>query len=267
MLHSAIEYYPDESGQQDFFGTWKWENQYIFPHIHQYPEILYVISGEMTLILNGEQYRVPAGHGVFFLPYEVHSFTLLSESVTQHVMHSEAFVPDFFRKMAGDTVPTRRVIDLRNMSELFGRLSSLEKDDMMRIVGNLNLLYAEFWNKCGPAKGIRKETDVCRRLIDYVQTNYLSDVTLRSAAKTLGYHEKYLSAVLSRMTDMNFRTFLNAYRVEHFCRLSCREENRIKTTTALAAESGFSTVQTFNRIFRLLKGMTPGEYRTADMKR
>lgn len=263
MLYSAIEYYPDESGKHDYFSTWKWETKYIFPHMHQYSEILYVLSGTMTLFLNGEQLCAPAGCGVFILPYEVHSFTQTTQNTTRHIMHSEAFVPEFFKKMNDNTFPTKRVIDLTKAAPLLEQLDDITHDDGMRITGVLNLLYAEFWEQCEPAVGPKKETDIGCRVIDYVQTHFLQDISLRSAAKELGYHEKYLSAVVSRMTDMHFRLFLNAYRVEYFCRLACMEENKNKTITELACESGFTTMQTFNRVFRQIKGITPGQFRSS----
>ena len=52
---------------------------------------------------------------------------------------------------------------------------------------------------------------------------------------------------------------MNRYRVQHACRLLRSTGDSI---TAIALQSGFSTIRNFNRAFREETGMTPREYRT-----
>lgn len=261
MKQTYIEYYPAESGVHDFFSAWEWENSLICPHIHGYPEVLYVREGEMTILLGSERLRVPAGHAVFFLPYEVHAFEKGKENRTLHLMHAAEFVPAFFER-TGDTLTFRnRVIDLSEEAALVDAVGKLETGDLLRITGVLNLLYAVFWEKGEPTRGEKKEPTARYRVIGYLSEHFREDITLKSVARALGYHEKYLSEVVSRMTDLHFRQFLNSYRVEYFCRSLAGDGASSKTIASLAAEAGFSDIQTFNRAFKLLKGMTPGEYR------
>jgi len=77
-------------------------------------------------------------------------------------------------------------------------------------------------------------------------------------SKELGYHEKYLSSTLHSLTKMNFRTFLATYRINHAKSLLKSSES---TIAEIAMDSGFASLNTFNRVFKDITGTTPSEYR------
>ena len=59
----------------------------------------------------------------------------------------------------------------------------------------------------------------------------------------------------------HFRTFLNAHRVEEArCRLVDPSQDG-EQMIAIAADSGFASLASFNRVFREVEGRTPTEYR------
>ncbi|WOE76534.1 helix-turn-helix domain-containing protein [Alterisphingorhabdus coralli] len=60
----------------------------------------------------------------------------------------------------------------------------------------------------------------------------------------------------------HFRAFLNHYRVAEARRL-LRDQGETRKLVAVAHDSGFASLASFNRAFRAIEGCTPSEYRAA----
>ena len=78
-------------------------------------------------------------------------------------------------------------------------------------------------------------------------------------AKTLGYNEKYLSHTLHNLTGIHFRRFVSFYRIN--CAKRLLVDDRCMNVSEIATNCGFNALNTFNREFKAIVGMTPGEYR------
>ena len=61
----------------------------------------------------------------------------------------------------------------------------------------------------------------------------------------------------------HFRTFLNHYRVEHACTLLGDRDRAADKLIAIAYDSGFASLPSFNRVFRETRGCPPSQYRDA----
>jgi AraC-like DNA-binding protein len=69
-----------------------------------------------------------------------------------------------------------------------------------------------------------------------------------------------LSPIINQHFKMNFSSWINKYRVEHFISLCEDYHNKELTLEALAKESGFSNRTTFINAFKKEKNMTPGVF-------
>ena len=73
------------------------------------------------------------------------------------------------------------------------------------------------------------------------------------------YNEKYLSSTLYNFTKTKFKDLLASYRVAY-------AKNKISQTpnikiNVIAFEAGFESLNTFNRQFKKITGMTPSTYK------
>jgi AraC-like DNA-binding protein len=227
-------------------------------HIHEYSELLYVREGEMTMQIGGERHTVPAGHIAVILPNEIHAYTDETPCRVWCAVFSNDFITLFLRRL-GDRVPRTPIVDLSDRQPLLRALEQADPTDALRLSGLLQILYSELAARMELSERPRSSGQVCKAAIEYVSSHFRSDITLSSVATHLGYHEKYLSTALHTLTGMNFCMFLASYRVDHAKRL-LREETD-KSVSRVALESGFSSINTFNRVFRRLTGMTPCAYR------
>ena len=64
----------------------------------------------------------------------------------------------------------------------------------------------------------------------------------------------------------NFSQFINGYRIERVCQLLKSREHQNLPILTLALDSGFSSIASFNRVFKANKGLTPTQYRAQFQK-
>jgi AraC-like DNA-binding protein len=87
------------------------------------------------------------------------------------------------------------------------------------------------------------------------------ELTLPKLAQALGIPAAHLSQLLNDGLDRNFYEFVNGYRVEEARRHLADPKAAGDKLIAVALESGFNSLATFNRVFKSIAGCTPSEYR------
>jgi AraC-like DNA-binding protein len=97
-----------------------------------------------------------------------------------------------------------------------------------------------------------------RRILGYIHENAGHQISQRAAAKLAGLSPAGFSRFFSRHFQKPFVAYVAEVRVGLACRMLLEDELGI---AEVAARSGFNNLANFNRRFRLLKGMTPSEYR------
>lgn len=94
--------------------------------------------------------------------------------------------------------------------------------------------------------------------IDYIDAHYMEDIDLEDAASTIGFSKCYFSRLFKQYTDYSFSAYICHRRIK------AAEEMLEQTdlaVTEIALQSGFSSISTFNRVFRQQKNCSPSEYR------
>lgn len=228
------------------------------PHIHEYSEIIYVSEGCMTMYLDGEQKLIEAGQTAFVFPNQSHEYTSDTPCESWCAVFSNDYLHTFYRLYA-DRIPTSPVIKLTHDGKaLIEKLQKADKEDSVTVTGLLHMLFSELAHHSDFEERQGVGNELYNRAINYISANFRYDFTLSDMAKELGYHEKYLSSELHFLTKMNFRAFLSTYRIDHAKRLL---RTTGKSISEIALDSGYSSINTFNRTFKTAEGITPSEYR------
>lgn len=102
-------------------------------------------------------------------------------------------------------------------------------------------------------------TELREKIETYVRENY-SDCNLCVAdvAKKIGVNASYLSSFYKEQTDQNLTDYINSIRLKKAEELL---KSRSYKINEIAEIVGYGTTNTFIRIFKKGKGITPGEYR------
>jgi AraC-like DNA-binding protein len=108
-----------------------------------------------------------------------------------------------------------------------------------------------------------REEQFIHSLLDHMREHkpYLDpDLNLAKLSDQLDVTPEYLSKILNTHLNRSFFDFVNRYRTDEF-KQRCREKDSVNLTLmGIAYECGFNSKATFNRVFKNLTGVTPGEY-------
>lgn len=92
------------------------------------------------------------------------------------------------------------------------------------------------------------------------------DFSLGAMADKTESNTKYVSTVINRTYDKNFKTLLNEYRIKEACRRMCDADYERFTLKAIAVGVGFRNTVSFIRCFKNVMGMTPSVYQRLSRK-
>ncbi len=92
----------------------------------------------------------------------------------------------------------------------------------------------------------------------YIQDHCTEDMTLDDAANLVGFSKYHFTRLFKDFTGCSFYKYLNRKRIAHAERLLIDPEISI---TEVALQSGFSSLSSFIRMFKIIKDCTPTEFR------
>jgi len=109
-------------------------------------------------------------------------------------------------------------------------------------------------------EAIRIESDLHQRMVnDHLYLD--SDLTIDSLASKLGTTRHHLSQVLNERIKKTYGDFITDLRLEESCKRLSTPSNYRFTIAAIALDSGFSSVSSFNDVFKKRYGVTPSKFR------
>ena len=231
-------------------------------NLHEYSEILFCVEGYGDAVINGKTIPLTAGEMLWIPPNYVHGYHFKNATVICAVFSND-FIPLFSRATAGRffKVSPVKVCELEEIIKLF---PSLKSSDYFAISGYLHLLCDKVFKQSDFENKSQMDGVLFQKVISYLQVHYNENVTLGQIAKRFGYNEKYLSHTLHSLTGFNFRKFITFYRIRHAKHLL--ENKPDMTISSVSMESGFGAINSFNRSFKEITGITPFEYRARHTK-
>ncbi len=277
------------------FGTSEQELHYVllqkkatesFPlHWHDEIEISFVLSGELSLMLDGEDLAVKAGDVLFINSGDSHYFRPSDAEVITII-----FSPDLLSGTAGsDSI-------ISGVRERLGRLSKTTehwnaeaKEELISYIKELSALSKESfsyelmvrsivfrivamitdetYNPLSEKTSISEQSKVRDRIaavFSYIEAHYKDSISLPDAAEASGYVPTYFSRVFKSCTGMTFYDYLTIFRIR-------KAEIALVSTSSsiqsIATEAGFSSVKTFDRVFKEQTGISPLKFRKMHTKR
>ena len=196
--------------------------------IVQFPIALLAVMGE----LNGILPRLSRLHCVRYDPNDPDSLQIIgcAEAIDRHHF---------------GTGPFREALvyaDLLNLFALIGRQYIRTESDTPEAEGGTN------------SANLKLMTEACL----YISENCMKPLSLNDVALQVGVSRSHFAHLFKNYTNMTFVDFLTVERVKLAETFFMNPRLRI---TDIAFESGFSSISSFNRSFKKIKGCSPTEFR------
>ncbi len=103
-----------------------------------------------------------------------------------------------------------------------------------------------------------KFTEKFNKVIKFIDKNYMHDISLDTLADIAGYSKYHFSRIFKQFSSMSHVTYINRRRIRAAETLLLNPKLSI---TDVAINSGFSSLTTFNRVFKEIKHCTPSEFK------
>lgn len=136
------------------------------------------------------------------------------------------------------------------------------------VLGNISRLFSSILQHKLYTEQIKGTVDSPRKImqlkpvLEYMKTHYASPLTLAELAQVAGMSPKYFCRFFHSLTHQTPIDYVNYYRIEqaaHFL------NSTYMTVTAIGLECGFNDSSYFVKAFKKYKGMTPRQYRKANL--
>ncbi len=248
--------------------------QYIMPlHWHSEFEVLRVLSGRLNLYLNDSVHDMQAGD-IIFIPsgtlhrgephdcvYDCAVFDLRIAAGYGAAKISELIQPLISSDAIIESVPPEteetgaRLLDTIAAKEPYYEISAAA------IVAEvIYSLYSSgaIKREVGEDKRITHRRAVMTLLVDKIEREYTSKITLADLAEIAGMNEKYLCRFFKSYTGQTPIDYINRLRIDRAC--FEMTVNNMSVTDA-AYECGFNELSYFSKIFKKYKEITPGKYK------
>ena len=254
------------------------ENEEYPPHWHNAIEIIMPLENTYTVICGGKEHilnerdimLIPAGKMHNLKAQPGRRFILLCDNklidgvpalpelrsvIAEPLVINEACGADIRRSLG------KLMEEIYTLYFGFGVLSDIYV--YMKLISFLTFIREYQFSSCR-SDDSDKYSDTIHKVFDYIEKNYMYDISLEGLAEIAGYSPCHFSRIFKRYSGTTFINFLKKRRVSA-SELLLLEENA--SVMDASARVGFSSLTTFNRVFKEINGCTPSEfkklYRTA----
>ncbi len=148
-------------------------------------------------------------------------------------------------------------------------LASLYLITFLLFYNKSNIIFGEispkYKNLNWQPKEINKLYKKIKRLLEEEQWYLKDKIKLSDVATELNTPSHIISMVINAAGQMNFREYVNQLRIENAKKKLMEEADR--KIIAIALESGFSSLSTFNRVFKKFTNTSPTQYRAKHVRK
>jgi len=95
-------------------------------------------------------------------------------------------------------------------------------------------------------------------IINYIENNYMNQISLTSLSHKTYCSRNYLSAVFRESLGTDFKSYLQDFRMKKAAKLLLENQD---TLSAIAEKVGYHDIKTFRKVFEKHYGMLPSEFR------
>ena len=239
--------------------------------LHKDAELVYVCDGELEVLIDDESVTVRAGETLIIGSFVIHEFVPPENDVTalRVKLVAQWLEAPFWNDAEKEKLRSlfSRALVLRRDERLLAIFGALQKNmgrplasycclaEMMKLTALLledPELIDRFCYSQMTGNGSLSEA------LEYLYLHCHEEMTLGMLADHMGMSESYCSKSFHQMLGVTFTEFVNTLRISNARWLLL---NTSQAIIQVAQEAGFSSIQTFNRVFRKICGCTPSEYR------
>lgn len=249
-------------------------------HTHSFIEIVYVLKGEATHIINGNSYTLHHGDTVFMNYGCAHSFVANDGYTYVNILFSPEMVRDgiITPSNAFSLLSLTAFNDMRSDTE-FGKITFFGAERTMiediisamlseysaknsrweTVLSNyLNTFFVFMLRKTEKGIEDKELNDMWHELSEYIDSHFEQRLTLSSLAEKCFYNPSYFSRVFKENFGVSLKEYITRKRLDYAIKLLSTTELSIDKVSEL---SGFTDRNSCTHAFSKYLNSNPKDYR------
>lgn len=234
-------------------------------HLHKQVELLYVLSGSITVTIDNNVKELSAGDCSIAFPNTIHHYKTTEESNILLLIFDAEFVSDYLTEFLNYRPLSPFITNKPFLSDTIKCIEVLTENvgkvvNARRMKGYLMILLSYIFDDLNLVKQEEEQmnSDAFITALIYIDCHFTEAITLEEVAKHISTSKFHLSRFFSKKLQTSFNTYVNNRRVELAKTLLRNTDHAI---TSIAFDSGFNSTRSFYRAFQSICEMTPMEYR------
>lgn len=259
-MMSNVIYETKHGTNEDYFVLFPYPNPNYPLHLHRCYEIIYLLEGSMTVMIDDLSYTISSGDMLMIKPNSVHSIQSIEGGDAIFCM----FAPELIAAISESVLkyhlitpivhnvpsPYRDLFDCVTSDSNIGKIKCL-------LYGLCSLFYEQL-DTTKEDQDFSKRT-LLRDMIRYVEKNIDKPCSIQDLAGNLGYSVTHLSRYFAANVGMSYSDYVKEVKIRQACYLLRKSYDPI---SKIAKQCGFESSSTFNRCFKQVTGCSPTEYRS-----
>lgn len=233
-------------------------------HYHNEIELIYIVSGEAIISINGTDTLLNEKDIFIVMPGEIHSIT-----GTNNVIYIMKFFTDqelMFLKINGHITPDNDYYDIFKSIIHEIAIEDTAKKDGYKYAVNMqsNKLMLEIIRRLKPKKisgahqkEVVKNIEFLNKVNAYLEKNYKNSINIDQFSSHMGYSKYYFAHMFKDITQQTCIEFITFFRLEK-AKISLANGNNVTDT---AYECGFNNLRSFNRSFKKYNHISPSDFK------
>ena len=249
-------------------------------HKHEFIEIVYVLQGSAAEYIDGVRYDVKRGDMVFINYHSTHRFECSEDYRYANICFSpevlgEAIInPEnafsllsltAFNEMSGGASGGKVSFRGEERKEIEDILRAMQRESKAELASKnrvmesyMNIIIAKMLRKTALGQGGEEQEGMWQELVDYIDGNLDSRLTLASLASKCFYNPSYFSRIFKEKFDMSLTEYINRRRIDTAIELLRSSKLSVDD---ISFKVGFCDRSTFYHVFSRITGKTPTDYR------
>ncbi|MDD2486317.1 MAG: AraC family transcriptional regulator [bacterium] len=247
----------------------------VTPHWHEEIELLYVVKGRASQMINGYMFDIGPGDVVVIGSLDVHATTTASLPVSIMVLQfdltawgsissGEPSIPDISGDTLSNPVTGPSGQKIGEYMKAVMREHASPKSARFALKGYIYLILHEMSQLYGTVsrgaryKNLHQRLFGLNRVLANINSDPCSAPSLPEAAAMTGMSASYFSIFFKNKLGKNYVEYIHDLRLRRVTRLLMETDLAIGD---IAIQAGFSSLNFFNKVFRRHYGITPLQYR------
>lgn len=245
---------------------------HISAHMHDYFEIIFILSGSCSISIEGQLYRLQADDIIAVENHTVHELrasdcVYVSIQMDQTSLEKNFAVPlhpkfECNSRISGNEEAFRQMrhiiaLIVKNNAD---QRTGYELRNWIYIYQLMEILFTHFRVERSAALDRRNHRHASRmdEIVQIIKEHYTENLSLSQLADMVHLSSPYLSKFFVEQFGVNYLTYLTQLRLNHAVHDLINSE---KNMEEISADSGFPNSHAFTQIFKKEYGMLPSAYR------